>query len=116
MGREPLIVRTPTTLMLMYKGIWEGLTQPQQRFLEGAEDCTPPNERAVRFGWSGLGAKGSTLRVAERLSKLGLVEYVTHGRIEDDENGDAERPIYAITDKGRDVLRVVATQAEHDSE
>jgi hypothetical protein len=87
------------------------LTLPQRCFLEGADDCTPPSDRAVRFGWQGIGAKGSTLRVAERLSKLGLVEYVSHGRIEDDENGDAERPIYAITDKGREVLRVTAPQA-----
>ncbi len=106
--REPLIVRTPTVLQMLYLGIWTGLTQPQQRFLEGANDCTPPNERAVRFGWSGMGARGASVRVATRLEERGLVEYVDHGRSEDDDNGDAERPIYAITKKGRDVLFVVA--------
>lgn len=96
--RAPLIVKVPTTLMLLYKGKWDGLTQPQQRFLEGANDCTPPNERAVRFGWSGIGAKGSSVRVAARLEKLGLVEFVQYGRLEDDENGDAERPIIVETE------------------
>jgi hypothetical protein len=38
-----------------------------------------------------------------KLGHRGIVEYVDHGRIEDD-NGDAERPIYAITDRGRALL------------
>ena len=108
---EPLIVRTPTTIQRMYLGIWAGLTGPQQRFLDGANDCTPPSDRAVRFGWSGMGARGASVGVAHRLAERGLVEYVNHGRIEDDSNGDAEHPIYAITKKGRDVLYVVAQQA-----
>lgn len=80
------------------------LTQAQLTVLESACECTPPNERAVRFGWSGMGAKGSTIRTAECLAARGLVEYVDHGRLEDDDNGDAERPIYAITERGRALL------------
>ena len=113
--RDPLIVRTPTTLQMIYLGIWAGLTEPQQRFLDGANDCTPPNARAVRFGWSGMGARGPSVGVAHRLAKRGLAEYVDHGRIEDDGNGDAEHPIFAITQKGRDVLYVVAQQAGKES-
>ena len=108
MGRDPLIVHTPTTLHMVYLGTWARLTRPQQHFLDGANDCTPPNARAVRFGWSGMGARGASIRVARRLEQRGLVEYVDHGRIEDDGNGDTEHPIYAITQKGRDVLYVVA--------
>jgi hypothetical protein len=107
MNREPLIVRVPTTLMLMMRGRWAGLTKPQQRFLAGADMCTPPHSRAVRFGWSGVGARGASVRVAARLQELGYVEYVDHGRMEDDDNGDTERPIYAITKWGRDLLRAV---------
>ena len=106
--REPLIVRVPTALSLILRGRWAALTKPQQCFLENAEECTPPNERAVRFGWLGLGVKGARLRCASRLETLGYVEYVGHGRVEDDDNGDAEHPIYAITDRGRDLLRVVS--------
>lgn len=52
MKREPLIVKVPTTLMLLTLGKWAALTKPQQRFLEHAGDCTPPSPRAVRFEWS----------------------------------------------------------------
>lgn len=106
--REPLIVRPPTTLMLIMRGRWAELTEPQQRFLENANECTPPNPRALRFGWSGIGAKGASRRVAARLAKLGYVEYVDHGRIEDDDNGEAEHPIYAITERGRRLLSVLS--------
>lgn len=107
MTREPLMVQVPTAIQLMFRSWWAELTEPQQRFLSNADVCTPPHSRAVRFGWSGVGAKGSSLRVAVRLEKLGYVEYVDHGRVEDDSNGDAERPIYAITEKGRQLLRAV---------
>lgn len=106
-AREPLIVQVPTALMLMMQRKWHELTKPQQQFLVNADTCTPPHSRAVRFGWSGIGAVGPGLRVARHLAKLGYVEYVDHGRMEEDEHGDAERPIYAITDEGRDVLRAV---------
>lgn len=109
--REPLLVRVPTTLMMLLRGEYAGLTQPQRRFLEGAADCTPPSARAVRFGWSGIGAKGPSVRVAQRLEKLGLVEYVSHGHVEDDENGDAEWPIYAVTTKGRNLLKAAEVES-----
>lgn len=95
-------------LTLLTLGKWAALTKPQQRFLEHAGDCTPPSPRAVRFEWSGAGARGPTIRTATRLEELGYVEYVTHGRMEDDDNGDAEHPIYAITDKGRELLRAAS--------
>lgn len=80
------------------------LTKPQRAFLEGANECTPPDARAVRFGWSGIGARarGPQLRIARHLSRLKLVEYVDHGRAEDSD-GD-EIPIYAITAAGRAAL------------
>jgi len=84
------------------------LTPAQRTFLENAEECTPPNPRAARFGWSGMGVKGASRKTAHRLSAIGLVEYVDHGQMEDDDNGAAERPIYAITDRGRALLAKLA--------
>ncbi len=77
------------------------LTKPQRAFLEGANESTPPHERAVRFDWSGIGASGPTLKCARTLGKLGFVEYIDHGVSEDD---DREVPIFAITDAGRAAL------------
>ena len=107
MGREPLLVQVPTAYSLMMRGRWAELTDRQQHFLVNAHDCTPPHARAVKHGWTGLGAKGPSIGVASRLERLGYVEYVGHGRLEDDDNGDAERPIYAITEDGRSLLRAV---------
>lgn len=108
MGREPLIVEVPRVLPRIIAQVrrdaWADLTGPQRLFLGGANDCTPPAERAVRFGWSGIAARAANVRVAKRLLALGFVEYVSHGRCEDDGNGDAERPIYAITTRGREIL------------
>ncbi len=116
MGREPLIVQVPTVLSMMYFGIWEGLTKPQQALLKAAERFTPPSEHAVRHEFSGTGAHGSKLRCALALQRLELVEYIGDGRCEDDDNGDRERPIYAITKKGRDVLYVAAQRQSSASE
>lgn len=80
------------------------LTAAQRDLLENADECTPPNERAVRFDWSGVAVKGARLRTATVLCKLGLLEFVDYGRCEDDDNGGPEVPIYAITGAGRAAL------------
>ena len=80
------------------------LTPAQRAFLELVEECTPPAERAVRHEFNGAVARGATLRCATRLEALGLVTYVGHGPV-DDEDHDKEWPIYAVTDAGRATLR-----------
>lgn len=101
MKREPLIVRPPTTLMLLYRGIWDGLTKPQRGLLEEAQTYTNG-----KCGSDGVGVKGGRLASANRLVRLGLIEYIGHG-MSLTENDDQERACYAITDKGRSVLKVV---------
>ena len=81
------------------------LTGPQRDLLENADECTPPSPRAVRNHFTGTGARGATLRCAMKLQSLGLLEYVGHGRCEDDDNGDREHPVFAITEAGRAALK-----------
>lgn len=74
------------------------LTHAQHRFLRAALRWTDDNEA------SGVGAAGPCLRMAERLQKRGLVEYVGHGTDIDGPGDGREQAIFAITDLGRSVL------------
>lgn len=82
----------------VHRESWRRLTKAQRDFLEAAARWTDTQ------GFDGHGARGARIRTATKLEGLGLVEYVGHGMCEDDSNGDADTPIYAVTDKGRDLL------------
>lgn len=82
------------------------LTKAQRNFLEWAEEYTPPTKHAaIHWETCGVGARGAKIRMAERLVEAGLLTFVCMGVNVDDHN-EPERPIYAITDKGRALLRV----------
>ena len=79
------------------------LTKAQRSFLEWAAEYTPPTpEDAIHWETAGIGASGARLPMAERLAKAGLLEFVCIGVDVNDHM--IERPVYAITEKGRAVL------------
>lgn len=81
------------------------LTVREVRFLHCAEAMP-----TIDPDWSGVIAKGSTRKLAERLQREGLVYYVAHG-LEDGGHPDHEFPIYAITDAGKAALRAAGEPA-----
>ncbi len=58
-------------------------------------------ERAPSKGWDGVTARGGRSATASALCRRGFLAYVGHGRDEADEGGEAEVPIYEITEAGR---------------
>jgi hypothetical protein len=75
------------------------LTAPQLSFLKGALFWADQEELG------GVLAKGCDMRVATRLEKLGLVEFVDNcSDIDADEYDDREWPGYRITTAGRALL------------
>lgn len=83
------------------------LTKPQKGLLESAVYWTDEGETV------GVIVKGAGRRTAEKLSELGLVEYLTHG-VDVNAEGDDHRkewPVYRVTDLGRAVHARVSPQA-----
>jgi hypothetical protein len=104
-GRPPLIVRPLPMVRLVYLGIWRELTERQRGFLRSAEEWTDKTNGET----CGVLARGPSLRVAKRLALKGLVQHVDFGA---DEEDGRELPAYAVTQKGRDVLRVAREDAD----
>lgn len=85
------------------------LTKAQWNFLAEARKWT------TRGGTDGVGAWGSRYAMASKLEGLGLVVYVGTGQCENS-RGDAERPIFAITARGREALQSESTDAATHNE